>query len=77
MPRNDIRLRTRLIVKRGSMFLVGKDLFGKLRWSDSPYDAWYTRDMDVAENVAHAIGGDLWLFNNVIGEAVELSAHAS
>ena len=70
--KNDIRLRTKLIIKRGPEFLVGKDLLGIMKWSTSPFEAWGTRCMEDAKEVARAVGGDLWLFNNVIGEAREL-----
>ena len=73
VPQNDIRLRTKLIIKRGSEFLVGKDLFGKLKFSPSPWDAWQTRDLETARSVARCIGGDLWLFNNVTRNAVPLT----
>jgi hypothetical protein len=69
----DIRLKTVLIVKRGALFLVGKILYSsEYRWSDSPYDAWSTRDREEAEFVAHRIGGDLWLFNPVAGQLKEM-----
>ena len=74
---NDIRLRTKLIVKRGAEYLVGFDLLGIMKWSTSPYEAWSTRNRQDAEDVARKVGGDLWLFNNVIGEARELYADAS
>ena len=77
VPQNDIRLRTKLIIKRGSEFLVGRDMFGKLKFSPSPWDAWQTRDWETARSVARHIGGDLWLFNNVTREAVELGTHTS
>lgn len=58
----DIRLYTRIIIRRGPDYLVGKILGGpELRWSDSPWDAWYTRDLEAAALVAQAIGGDMWL----------------
>ena len=69
----DIRLKTGLIVKRGAEFLVGKIMYStEYRWSDSPYDAWFTRDREAAEFVAHRCGGDLWLFNPVAGQLKEM-----
>lgn len=68
----DVRLSTALIIKRGSLFLVGKILYStEYRWSISPYDAWHTRDRDVAKYVARKTGGDLWLFNRVVGQLRE------
>lgn len=70
----DIRRRTCLIIKRGSMFLVGKILYShEYRWSISPYDAWQTRDRVIAENVAKKCGGDLWLFNPIAGQLREVT----
>lgn len=69
----NIRTKTMLIVKRGSEFLVGTILYSTdLRWSDSPWDAWATRNKDKAMKVARKTGGDLWLFNPVAGQLREL-----
>ena len=69
----DIRLSTVLIVKRGSQFLVGRIPYSlEYRWSNSPYDAWRTRERESARTVARRVGGDLWLFNPVVGQAREL-----
>ena len=68
----DIRLSTALIIKRGSLFLVGRIPYStEYRWSISPYDAWHTRDRDAAKYVARKTGGDLWLFNRVVGQLRE------
>lgn len=81
MGQTDIRLKTGLIIKRGPVFLVGRIMgTSELKWSDSPWDAWRTRDRDEAEAVARATGGDLWLFNPVAGqirEAVFEGGHGS
>lgn len=69
----DIRQATKIVIRRGSAFLVGKILYSsEYRWSESPYDAWETRDRDVAEFVARQTGGDLWLFNRVAGQLREM-----
>ena len=69
----DIRLSTVLIVKRGSMFLVGKIPYShEYRWSDCAYDAWSTRSRERAEDVARLTGGDLWLWNPVAGQLREV-----
>ena len=69
----NIRKCTVLIIKRGSMFLVGRIPYSlEFRWSSSPYDAWKTRERDKAEKVARVIGGDLWLFNPVVGQLREI-----
>ena len=68
----DIRLSTVLIIKRGSQFLVGRIPYSlEYRWSNSPYDAWRTRERDSARTVARCVGGDLWLFNPVVGQLRE------
>lgn len=63
---DDIRRKTGLIVRRNGEYLVGHSCF--LRWSTSPYDAWRTRNRDDAEQVAEKVGGELWLFNPVVGQ---------
>ena len=68
----NIRLCTVLIIKRGSQYLVGRIPYSmEFRWSDSPFDAWKTRERETAEKVARMIGGDLWLFNPVAGQLRE------
>jgi hypothetical protein len=66
----DIRSATRLIIKRDGKFLVGASgLF--LRWSESPYDAWHTRNRTAAFNVAWKVRGLPYLFNPVAGQIRE------
>ena len=68
----NVRKCTVLIVKRGSQFLVGRIPYStELRWSTSPYDAWKTREREAAQKVARIVGGDLWLFNPVVGQLRE------
>lgn len=65
-----IKLETGLIIKRGPEFLVGRIMGTRdLKWSLSPWDAWKTRDREAAEFVARETGGDLWLFNPILGQA--------
>ena len=67
-----IRQATVLIVRRGTDFLVGRIPYSmEYRWSRSPYDAWGTREKDKAQKVAKLLGGDLWLFNPVVGQLRE------
>ena len=43
----DIRLLTCVIVRKNGKYLVGRILgTSDLRWSDSPHDAWRTRDRE-------------------------------
>ena len=68
-----IRRATVLIVRRGTEFLVGRIPYSlEFRWSSSPYDAWGTREKDKAKAVAKLLGGDLWLFNPVVGQLREI-----
>lgn len=69
---NDIRLRTKLVLKRGNHFLVGRDCFGKIKWSIDVYDAWTTRIMANAELLARYLGADIYLFNNITGDIKQL-----
>ena len=65
----DIREKTRLIVRRNGEYLVGRILGSRdMRWSQSPYDAWWTRDMAKAEDYARRTGGIVMLFNPVAGQ---------
>ena len=67
-----IRQATVLIVRRGTEFLVGRIPYSlEFRWSSSPYDAWGTREKDKAQKVARLLGGDIWLFNPVVGQLRE------
>ena len=54
----DIRTKTCIIIRRNGEYLVGKMLFSTdLRWSNSAYDAWRTRDREKAEEIARETGG--------------------
>ena len=69
----NIRLCTVLIIKRGSQYLVGRIPYSmEFRWRDSPYDAWGPRNREQAAAVAGLLGGDLWLFNPVVGQLLEI-----
>ena len=68
-----IRKATVLIVKRGAEYLVGRIPYStELRWSRSAWDAWGTRDRESAQKVARMTGGDVWLFNPVVGQLREV-----
>lgn len=68
----DIRTVTGIIIEKDGLFLVGCDLFGRLRWSSSPWDAWKTRRRADALKVADRIGGKRYLFNPVAGQLREM-----
>ena len=65
----DIRLKTCLIIRRGSEYLVGiNQVLKNLNWSPAYFDAWRTRDLDAAQAVAEKVGGVIMLFNPVTGQ---------
>lgn len=63
--------KTGLVVRRDGEFLQCLDMYYKLRWSTSPYDAWITRDVEDARSVADKVGGELCLFNPIVGSLKE------
>lgn len=65
----DIRAKTAIIIRKNGKYLVGKMLESSdLRWSNSRYEAWRTRDRELARNVARVTGGVMMLFNPIIGK---------
>ena len=63
----DIRTKTCIIIRKNGEYLVGFIVFTReLRWSDSPYDAWKTRDIGKARDVARKTGGVMVLFNPIV-----------
>lgn len=65
----DIRKKTCIIIRRNGEYLVGTILYSKdLKWSNSAYDAWRTRNREKAEEVARETGGVMVLFNPITGE---------
>ena len=65
----DIRLLTCVIVRKNGKYLVSRILgTSDLRWSDSPHDAWRTRNREKAEEVARQVGGITMLFNPAAGQ---------
>ena len=62
----DIRVFTVIIIEKDHKFLVGREILTKkLKWSDSPYDAWATRKKDKAYIVSEKVKGNRYLFNPV------------
>ena len=69
MDKNQIRRQTSLIIRKNGEYLVGGILYSKdLRWSGSIYDAWRTRDRELARAIARKTGGITMLFNPITGE---------
>ena len=42
-----------------------------IRWSGSPWDAWWTKNRRVARKVARRVGGGIALFNRLTGDIRE------
>ena len=67
--KQDIRLRTCLIIKKGNEYLVAlTSITRKPMWSTSQYDAWQTRCREDAERVARYFGAQIYLFNPIVGQ---------
>ena len=65
--KDDIRKATCIIIRKNGKYLQSRILFSDdLRWTESPYDAWKTRDREKAEEVARETGGITVLFNPVV-----------
>ena len=75
MKREALRRETCIIIRKNGEYLVGAVLHSReLRWSYSSFDAWRTRDREAARRVAGVSGGEMVLFNPIIGKIKELSA---
>ena len=73
MKRDETRRQTCIIIRKGGEYLVGTVLYSRdLRWSYSAFDAWRTRDREAARMVARITGGELVLFNPIIGKTGEM-----
>ena len=71
----DIRTKTCIIIRKNSEYLVGYIVFtDELRWSDSPYDAWKTRNKEKAAEVAWKVGGVMVLFNPIVNQRKVIGA---
>ena len=76
MRKNDeLRRQTRLIIRKDGEYLVGiRTVTGGLIWSLSPWDAWGTRVRANARSVQSKTGGEICLFNPVVGQIRKLKA---
>ena len=69
MNRDEIRKQTSLIIRKNGKYMVGSILYStEIRWSLSAWDAWRTRDRELARVVARKTGGTTVLFNPITGE---------
>ena len=73
--KDDIRRKTCIIIRKNGEYLVGYIVFtDELRWSDSPYDAWKTRNKEKAAEVARKVGGVMVLFNPIVNQKKVIGA---
>ena len=64
-----VRKQTCLIVRKNGKYLVGRMMLtGGLKWSESKYDAWRTRDKEQARQTALIVGGIVMLFNPIVNQ---------
>ena len=69
MTRDYIRQKTCIVIRKNGDYLQGYILYSDdLRWSESPYHAWKTRNIEKARKVARRTGGIMVLFNPIINE---------
>ena len=73
--KDDIRKKTCIVIRKNGEYLVGYIVFtDELRWSDSPYDAWKTRNKEKAAEVARKVGGVMVLFNPIVNQRKVMGA---
>jgi len=73
--KDDIRRKTCIVIRKNGEYLVGYIVFtDELRWSDSPYDAWKTRNKEKAAEVARKVGGVMVLFNPIVNQKKVIGA---
>ena len=66
MTLDDLRWKTVLIIKTEMGYFAGwNQVMGRITWRLSAYDAWRTRDVNLAKEISEKIGGTLYLFNPV------------
>ena len=73
MDRNELKRHTCIIIRKNGEYLIGRSLLtSELRWNNSDYEAWRTRNRDDAWRVAEYVGGVTVLFNPITGEIREM-----
>ena len=70
-----LRRETVLILrKKDGDYLVGTILnSNKLRWSNSPWAAWRTREKQKAVKIAEKTGTEIFMFNPIVGQVRKLT----
>ena len=75
MKQEEIRKKTCLIISKNRRYMKGWNMLtDSLEWTWSAYEAWRTRDMEEAENVARATGGVMVLFNPIVNKTKVIGA---
>lgn len=73
--KQDIRRKTGIIIRKNSEYLQGRIIYSEeLRWTNSQYDAWRTRDREAAERIARITGGVMVLFNPIVNQMKVMGA---
>jgi len=73
--KDDIRKKTCVIIRKNGRYLVGHVMgTDLLRWSESIYEAWRTRDPAKAKEIARKTGGVMVLFNQIVGQRKVIGA---
>ena len=58
----------RYVVYRNGQYLMGAGEGNNVRWSTSPWDAWWKKERDIVRRVAWEFGAHVRQFNPVSGE---------
>ena len=67
--KDEIRRQTCIVIQRNGEYLVGRDMLKRgLKWSWSVYEAWRTRDIKKAREIARKVGGVMVLFNPIVNQ---------
>lgn len=67
--KGEIRKQTCIVIRRNGEYLVGKEMLNTgMKWSWSIYEAWRTRDIEKAREVARRVGGVMVLFNPIVNQ---------
>lgn len=73
--KQDIRRKTGIIIRKNREYLQGRIIYSEeLRWTNSQYDAWRTRDREAAERIARITGGVMVLFNPIVNQMKVMGA---
>lgn len=67
--KDDIRKKTVIIIRKNNYYMIGRSkLSGRIEWSPYQYDAWRTREKELAQDIANETGGIMVLFNPIVNQ---------